>query len=113
MKTTVVYNIVFMVLSMAFACSCDNSAKVMDEAEGIVSASPDSALALLSAIDKYGLSKEERARYGLLFTMAQDKSGLDVDMDTLIRSSYIYYTRYARNKVLRAEPILYGEILHA
>ncbi len=91
MKTTVVYNIVFMVLSMAFACSCDNSAKVMDEAEGIVSASPDSALALLSAVDKYGLSKEERARYGLLFTMAQDKSGLDVDMDTLIRSSYIYY----------------------
>lgn len=91
MKTAVVYNIVFMVLSMALACSCDNSAKVMDEAEGIVSACPDSALALLSAIDKYGLSKEERARYGLLFTMAQDKSGLDLDMDTLIRSSYIYY----------------------
>lgn len=91
MKTTAIYYIVLTVLSMTLSCSYNNSAKVMDEAEKIVYDSPDSALVLLSAIDKYGLSKEERARYGLLFTMAQDKSGLDVDMDTLIRHSYIYY----------------------
>ena len=63
----------------------------MDEAERIVEQSPDSSLALLSTVDRYSLSKSDRARYGLLFTMAQDKSGIDVDMDTLIRQSYIYY----------------------
>ena len=78
-------------LLLTMLCSCGRNAKIMDEAERIVEQSPDSSLALLSTVDRYSLSKSDRARYGLLFTMAQDKSGVDVDMDTLIRQSYIYY----------------------
>ena len=78
-------------LLLTMLCSCGRNAKIMDEAERIVEQSPDSSLALLSTVDRYSLSKSDRARFGLLFTMAQDKSGIDVDMDTLIRQSYIYY----------------------
>ena len=78
-------------LLLTMFCSCGRNAKIMDEAERIVEQSPDSSLALLSTVDRYSLSKSDRARFGLLFTMAQDKSGVDVDMDTLIRQSYIYY----------------------
>ena len=85
------YFTLLIALLLTILCSCGRNAKVMDEAERIVEQSPDSSLALLSTVDRYSLSKSDRARYGLLFTMAQDKSGVDVDMDTLIRQSYIYY----------------------
>ena len=85
------YFTLLIALLLTILCSCGRNAKVMDEAERIVEQSPDSSLALLSTVDRYSLSKSDRARFGLLFTMAQDKSGIDVDMDTLIRQSYIYY----------------------
>ena len=76
-------------LMITMICLCGRNAKIMDEAERLAEPSPHSSLALLSTVDRYLLSKSARARYGLLFTMAQDKSGVDVDMDTLIRQSYI------------------------
>ena len=85
------YFTLLIALLLTMLCSCGRNAKIMDEAERIVEQSPDSSLALLSTVDRYSLSKSDRARFGLLFTMAQDKSGIDVDMDTLIRQSYIYY----------------------
>ena len=91
MNRTKVYFTLLIALLLTMLCSCGRNAKIMDEAERIVEQSPDSSLALLSTVDRYSLSKSDRARYGLLFTMAQDKSGVDVDMDTLIRQSYIYY----------------------
>ena len=91
MNRTKAYFTLLIALLLTMLCSCGRNAKIMDEAERIVEQSPDSSLALLSTVDRYSLSKSDRARYGLLFTMAQDKSGVDVDMDTLIRQSYIYY----------------------
>ena len=91
MNRTKEYFTLLIALLLTMLCSCGRNAKIMDEAERIVEQSPDSSLALLSTVDRYSLSKSDRARYGLLFTMAQDKSGVDVDMDTLIRQSYIYY----------------------
>lgn len=91
MNGTKEYFTLLIALLLTMLCSCGRNAKIMDEAERIVEQSPDSSLALLSTVDRYSLSKSDRARYGLLFTMAQDKSGVDVDMDTLIRQSYIYY----------------------
>lgn len=82
---------VCVVTLLAIICSCNRGTEVLDKAEQMVRTNPDSSLVVLSSIDRTMLSKSERARYGLLFTMAQDKSGLDVDMDTLIRFSYIYY----------------------
>ena len=91
MNRTKAYFTLLIALLLTMLCSCGRNAKIMDEAERIVEQSPDSSLALLSTVDRYSLSKSDRARFGLLFTMAQDKSGIDVDMDTLIRQSYIYY----------------------
>ena len=91
MNRTKAYFTLLIALLLTMLCSCGRNAKIMDEAERIVEQSPDSSLALLSTVDRYSLSKSDRARYGLLFTMAQDNSGIDVDMDTLIRQSYIYY----------------------
>lgn len=54
---------------------------------------PDSALALLehTHIDRARLSGSVEGKYALIYTMAQDKSGLDVDDDSLIRIAYDYY----------------------
>ncbi len=56
---------------------------------------PDSARMLLESISPEQLkSRTSKARYGLLFTMAKDKSYQD-DLDTtLIQASYDYYQRW-------------------
>ena len=60
-------------LLLTMLCSCGRNAKIMDEAERIVEQSPDSSLALLSTVDRYSLSKSDRARYGLLLNSHGEK----------------------------------------
>lgn len=78
---------------MIILASCNNS-----QSEKIVKASllsndnPDSALAILKTIDKKNLSDKELAWYALIFTKSQDKSGLNVDNDSLIGISYDWYS---------------------
>ena len=52
---------------------------------------PDSALALLNKIDQTQLSEKAIALYSIAYTMAQDKSGIDVDNDSLLRNAYNWY----------------------
>lgn len=52
---------------------------------------PDSALILLDRCDRSQLSLADLARYSLLYTWAQDKSGVDVTSDSLIRLAYDHY----------------------
>ncbi len=54
---------------------------------------PDHALTLLKNIDVHRLSEAEVARYALAYTIAQDKSGTDIDQDSLLRTAYNYYQR--------------------
>ena len=54
----------------------------------------DSTLALLRKVDCDNLSAKVMAEYSLLFTMAQDKSGLDVDNDSLIRIAYDWFQQH-------------------
>lgn len=73
-------------------CGCSSrEGKVIEQAYRLSSAHPDSALILLSAMNRHGLSSHNEARYALVFTMAQDKSGLDVDNDSLLSVAYTYY----------------------
>lgn len=37
------------------------------------------------------LSDLDMAMYSLAYTMAQDKTGIDIDNDSLIRTAYTYY----------------------
>lgn len=65
--------------------------KAIDLAYQLSATAPDSALSILNNTKKSRLNKAEMARYALVYTIAQDKSGLDVDNDSLLRSAYTYY----------------------
>ena len=52
---------------------------------------PDSALALLKKVDQTKLSEKAVALYSIAYTMAQDKSGIDIDNDSLLRNAYNWY----------------------
>ena len=67
-----------------------NYSRTIDRAYGLVDTDPDSALALLSGISNERLG-HETARYALVYTIAQDKSGWDVDDDSLLHVAYAYY----------------------
>ena len=60
----------------------------------LAESNPDSALAVLNHIDQVKLSEREMAKYALTYYMAQDKSGLDVDNDSLIRIAYDWYGKH-------------------
>lgn len=77
---------------MVLAGCGDRHCKAIDTAYAIVNDSPDSALAILNHVNQHGLANREKARYALVYTMAQDKSGLDVDNDSLLRTAYTYYS---------------------
>lgn len=55
---------------------------------------PDSALAILGNVQYKNLSEAEKAKYAVVYTMAQDKSGLDVDQDSLIRIGYNWFEKH-------------------
>ena len=65
--------------------------KAIDLAYHLTATAPDSALSVLNGVDQAKLGKAEMARYALVYTIAQDKSGLDVDNDSLLRTAYTYY----------------------
>lgn len=77
---------------MVLAGCGDRHCKAIDSAYAIVNDSPDSALTILNHVNQHGLSNSEKARYALVYTMAQDKSGLDVNNDSLLRTAYTYYS---------------------
>ena len=77
---------------MTLFVGCSNRyEKELESAEQLASTHPDSALSILDSIDHTQLRKGEEAKYALIYTMAQDKSGLDVDSDSLIGIAYSYY----------------------
>lgn len=73
------------------SCSSRKTTTRFQQAYGLLNSAPDSALSLLSEIDKFSLSEKDLAVYSLLYTMAQDKSGLDVDSDSLIGIAHHYF----------------------
>ncbi len=78
---------------LMFLAGCgDRHCKAIDRAYVIVNDSPDSALSILNHLDQHELANCEKARYALVYTIAQDKSGLDVSNDSLLRTAYTYYS---------------------
>ncbi len=87
--------VIFAFTMLSVFVSCHQSRKKeLDLAYALAESSPDSALAFLSHIDQRQLSEGERAKYALTYYMAQDKSGLDVDNDSLIRIAYNWYEEH-------------------
>ncbi|MEI3051889.1 MAG: hypothetical protein V8T35_00705 [Prevotella sp.] len=80
----------FMMLSVLVSCHQSHK-RELDLAYTLAESKPDSALAFLNRINQGKLSDEDMAKYALIYYMAQDKSGLDVDNDSLIRIAYDWY----------------------
>ena len=89
MKLRMPYCLIVLLL-LIVSCSNNDNANI-DHAYRIVAEEPDSALTILNGVDRQQLSKSEEARYALVYTIAQDKSGLDVGNDSLIGLAFSYY----------------------
>ena len=84
--------IILSVLTAFLVTGCkETHNKAIDIAYQLTATAPDSALSVLNGVDQAKLSKAEMARYALVYTIAQDKSGQDVDNDSLLRTAYTYY----------------------
>lgn len=67
----------------------------MNHAENFIETNPDSALSILSAIDRHRLGDdEERARYALLMSMALDKNYIDTTSFDVLQPAIDYYLRH-------------------
>ena len=91
MRRSISFTILFfMMLSVLVSCYQSHK-RELDLAYTLAEFKPDSALAFLNRINQGKLSDEDMAKYALTYYMAQDKSGLDVDNDSLIRIAYDWY----------------------
>ena len=52
---------------------------------------PDSAISLLQKLNRSRFTEAEAAHFALVYTLSQDKSGVDVSNDSLIRLAYNHY----------------------
>lgn len=85
--------VIALLAALLFVCvGCDERhCKEIDEAYRLAGDHPERALEILGRVNQQRLGDSERARYALVYTLAQDKSGLDVDKDSLLRTAYDYY----------------------
>ena len=94
MKKSFLYFCLLLVISFVFSSCHSDRSRILVSAYSMVDSLPDSTLALLRKVDSDNLSAKDMAEYSLLFTMAQDKSGLDVDNDSLIRIAYDWFQQH-------------------
>ena len=90
---------VFLLVIFLFAaCNTESRQRVestLSDVESYINERPDSALAVLQAVDSTALSTRAlRARYSLLRTMAQAKNYLDLTQPGLIDDAVSWYTKH-------------------
>ena len=91
MRRSISFTILFFVMLSVLVSCYQSHKRELDLAYTLAESKPDSALAFLNHINQGKLSDEDMAKYALTYYMAQDKSGLDVDNDSLIRIAYDWY----------------------
>lgn len=87
---TLLYILSLLVVTL-FGCTTNAVQDKLLLAESIIEESPDSALAILSAINGTGLSGKKQAQYALLLSQAYDKNYIDVTNDSLISIARDFY----------------------
>ncbi|MCQ2238862.1 MAG: hypothetical protein MJZ73_06480 [Bacteroidaceae bacterium] len=87
------------VVQILIGCTSRLSPAKMETAYDLLNTNPDSAVSILSAIDRKELNISDKAYCSLLYTMALDKSGPDVDNDSLIRVAYDFYKTRASDSL--------------
>ena len=91
MRRSISFTILFFVMLSVLVSCYQSHKRELDLAYTLAESKPDSALAFLNRINQGKLSDEDMVKYALIYYMAQDKSGLDVDNDSLIRIAYDWY----------------------
>ncbi len=94
MRRSISFTILFFVMLSVLVSCYQSHKRELDLAYTLAESKPDSALAFLNRINQAKLSDEDMAKYALIYYMAQDKSGLDVDNDSLIRIAYDWYGKH-------------------
>ena len=88
---------IYLLLLAAFvigSCTDSRQTETIRQAEQLMQEQPDSALRVLQTINRHSLRGKTLARYALIYSIAQDKSGLDVTNDSLLRIAYEYYCQH-------------------
>lgn len=82
----------FMAFLLVMGCQPYNRMEaILRQAETVIDLNADSALLLLKTIEEEQLDAEQRARYQLLETWAQWKTGTTLESDSLISASVAFY----------------------
>lgn len=89
MKRNIIYLVLFVTVLIS-SCQSNHDKRIPAALSLAESGRPDSALIQLNKIDQSMLSDLDMAMYSLAYTMAQDKTGIDIDNDSLIRTAYTY-----------------------
>lgn len=89
------------VIATIFIASCqDKDANRISIALALANSQrPDSALTILGSMNQASLTDRNYAMYGLVYTLAQDKAGLNVDNDSLIRTAYEWYSKRPKDSL--------------
>ena len=88
-----------LLLALAFASCHRGERQTLRSVLQMAYADPDSALTMLHTIDRRALPPAEKAYYALTYYLAQNKSGLDVANDSLIRVAYNYYAKLPKDSL--------------
>ena len=104
----------FFLLFVLVLSACNDSRKLetIRQAEMLMQEQPDSALRMLQTIDRHSLRGEPIARYALIYSIAQDKSGLDVTNDSLLRIAHEYYSQHPDDSLYARSQYYMGKYLH-
>ena len=104
MKRTILYVVLAFIVAPIFVSCYQSHKKELDLAYALVEYRPDSALTLMKHIDQEGLSKEEMAKYALIYYMVQDKSSTK-HRANLLGAPHTNHTLYeSRNRYLHPSP---------
>lgn len=89
-------NCIIILLLLSGFCSCrSNVFSALEDVESYIQERPDSALAVLQAIDRNALeSKKSKAKFSLLYAMALDKNYIDTTDVSIILPAVDYYIRH-------------------
>lgn len=90
---TIIYLLALALLVTTYSCNSPSpTEKALKTAESIMEESPDSALIILTNIDKKSLkSGKENALFALLYSQALHKNDIYDDVDSLISTAVNYY----------------------
>ena len=104
------WGFVIVTVFVLFSCTDSRYDALLCQADSLMTANPDSAWALLSAVDSADMQHQRRStrmRYELLRAEAQNKLYIDFTTDSVMRQVVRYYDRHgSKNEQLKAHYLL-------